>query len=685
MAGVNPVSSSTTGGANSNTQSTSVQYGYNTPPVSFAGIASGIDYTQIINQLTAETTAGSTAAQTQVTQLNNENNELVKINGLLLSVQNTLATLQNPNNFSTFLGTSTDSTVATATGIPGTSATPGTYTVQVNNLATATQTVAEADTNVYNALDPSKAFNSTTGGYGVTLLTGSTTQGKITVDGVQLSYSAGESLDQFITSINTNATLSSYGVLASVSSAGVFSLSSGTQPLSLGSPTDTGNIEQVLKIDQAQIVNGASSGSVTGTSSVNGLNAQVNLNVSNAKVPVTTGSFTINGVAISVNAGTQSLDDIINEINSSNAGVSAAYNSATNQLTLTNTNLGPQSIVLGAPGDSSNFLKAVGVTTSGAVTTVGSQSSVTVTNPFGQTQTVYGGSNAVTNAITGISLNLSGVGVTNINVSQDTSTLVSSINNFVSAYNAAISEINTATAPPVVNSQSITLSNVGAPQTSQQQTGALTSGGILYGDSTVAGVKDQLVSLISQVFQTGSGSYNSLSSIGLQLDSNFTQLTQQNNSSTSSSGGTTTSSADTAFTEQGGLTSTTFDGTSGQLQALDLTTFNTAFNADPSAISNLLSGNLGLPTALGAYLTGVTGSPTQLSTGFVGTIPDTSLLLNDENANSGIITSLQQQIATITDQANMQADNLRAQFVNSETLISQYTSIQSQLSSLFKG
>ena len=676
---------SSTGGVNSNTQGTTVNYGYDTSPVSFAGIASGIDYTQIINQLTGETAAGAKSAQAQVTQYNAQNNELVKINGLLLSVQNTIVALQNPNNFSTFLGTSTDTTVATASGLPGTTATPGTYNVTVNNLATATQTTAESDTTVYNALDPSKAFNNPAGGYGVSLTTGTTSQGSITIDGVQITYAAGESLNAVISTINTNSTLSSYGVLASVSSAGVFSLTSGSKPLSIGSPTDAGNLEQVLKIDQAQIVNGSSSGSVTGTSSVNGINATSNLTQSNTTLAVTSGSFTINGVAITVSAATQSLNDIITEINSSNAGVSAAYNAATNSLTLTNTNLGPQSIVLGAPGDSSNFLKAVGINSSGAHTTVGSQSSVTVVNPFGQTQTVYSGSNSVTTAIAGVSLNLSGLGTTNINVSQDNSSLISSINNFVSAYNAAIGEINSATAPPVVNSQSITLSNAGAPQTAAQQSQQLTSGGVLYNDTTVFGIKDQLVALVSQLFQTGSGSYNSLTSIGLQLDSSVSQLTQQNNSSTDSTGGTTASSADTAFTNQGGLTSSTFDGTSGQLVALDLSTFNTAFSANPSAVANLLSGSQGISTALGAYLTGVTGSPTQLSTGFAGTIPDTSLLLNDENANTAIVSSLQQQIATITDQANLQADTLRAAFVNSESLISQYTSIQSQLSSLFKG
>ena len=47
------------------------------------------------------------------------------------------------------------------------------------------------------------------------------------------------------------------------------------------------------------------------------------------------------------------------------------------------------------------------------------------------------------------------------------------------------------------------------------------------------------------------------------------------------------------------------------------------------------------------------------------------------------ITSLQQQIKLVTDQANMQADQLRKEFVSSESTIAQLQSVQSSLSSLF--
>jgi uncharacterized BrkB/YihY/UPF0761 family membrane protein len=86
---------------------------------------------------------------------------------------------------------------------------------------------------------------------------------------------------------------------------------------------------------------------------------------------------------------------------------------------------------------------------------------------------------------------------------------------------------------------------------------------------------------------------------------------------------------------------------------------------------------------MGTYLTGVTGLPTQTENGFLGSIPSISLIQGFENTNSSQITSIQQQIQQIKDNANQQADALRAEFVSTETAIAGYQSLQSQLSSMF--
>jgi flagellar hook-associated protein 2 len=68
---------------------------------------------------------------------------------------------------------------------------------------------------------------------------------------------------------------------------------------------------------------------------------------------VTAGFFTINGVQISVNPTSDTLNAVINRINRSGAGVTASYDAATDTLVLTSSN----PIALGSPNDTSNFLQ----------------------------------------------------------------------------------------------------------------------------------------------------------------------------------------------------------------------------------------------------------------------------------------------------------------------------------------
>lgn len=92
-----------------------------------------------------------------------------------------------------------------------------------------------------------------------------------------------------------------------------------------------------------------------------------------------------------------------------------------------------------------------------------------------------------------------------------------------------------------------------------------------------------------------------------------------------------------------------------------------------------MTGSNGLTSQLGAYLTGVTGAPTILNQGVVGTVPAVSLINNYETTNTDAITNLQQQIQQLTDNANAQANNLRAQFTASESAIAELQAEQQQL------
>ncbi len=67
----------------------------------------------------------------------------------------------------------------------------------------------------------------------------------------------------------------------------------------------------------------------------------------------------------------------------------------------------------------------------------------------------------------------------------------------------------------------------------------------------------------------------------------------------------------------------------------------------------------------------------------MGNVPAVSLIQNFENGNTDTITTLQQQVSQITDEANAQATSLRDGFVASETAIAGLQAEQQELASVF--
>jgi flagellar hook-associated protein 2 len=651
--------------------STGGTLGTSAAPISFPGIVSGIDYNSIIEKLTQMSLAPTTQLNAQIATLNNANTELIKISNLLSSVQTALGNLSDPNLFSSYQATSGNSALS-ATGIPGVTATPGLYTVESVKAATNTSILSSASaghsitdtltSGPYNG----QASNTVPLAYSYARVipsNGTNGTGSVTVDGVSISYNVdAQSLNQILNNITSQVdSKADAGFLATLVNGKVEFTSSDAQ-ISLGSSQDQGNLLSVFQLTNAQLINSGSGGFIESTANIGGINPDSDFNSSNNAgfvTAVTSGTFTINGVKITVSSG-QNLNDILGEINSSSAGVTAVFNSITGQINLTNTNSGPQSIVLGATGDTSNFLSAAGLTAaSGATTTVGQQSAITIENADGTSSTYYNNSNTVTNAIPGISLSISGNTTTpfTLNVTQNNNLLVSAVQNFVSVYNAAVNEINDATAPPIV------LSTSSALNTAQS-----IPGGVLWNDPSVSTIIPQLENIVGG-FLGSNSTYNSLSQAGLLLNSSFATVQA------------------TSIDQQGGGASPVqqqqVDGTNGLLAPLNANAFLAALQANPSAVQGLIVGANSLTDQLGSYLATVTGAPTLLNAGPVGTVPAVSLLQNDENGNNDTITNLQQQVQQITDAANAQANNLRSGFVASEAAIAGLQAEQQELASVF--
>jgi flagellar hook-associated protein 2 len=665
-------------GSTSTASNSSTPAGTNVPPVSFPGIASGIDYNAIIQKYTDLTLQQETPLKTNVTNLTNQNAELLKIQSLLGNFQDTFKTISDPANFNATAPTSTNTTAIAATAVAGGSATPGTYTITKTLLATATQYANDPAANgtfnsgvvLANAGASITPTNGTTGPNG---------KGQLTINGVAISYDVNSTTLTSLIAANS-AALSAVGVTLTDNGNGTVTVTS-TQPLTLGAASDSGNLLQVLKLDTAPIAVAGGTYTATSTSKIGGINLGATFNTSNNAgfaTAVTSGTFSINGVHFTVSASGNNLNNMISQINASSAGVVASYDQANDRVLITAKASGPQGVSFGAAGDTSNFLQAVGflanagtpnVFSAGAATTVGKSAEVDYVDNAGTAHVAFANSNTVTNVIPGVSLALqqaiggaTGIAPVTISVAQDTTALTTAIGAFVTAYNAVIDEINSATVAPVVGST--TSSSTGT--TSSQQ---LTTGGTLFNNQDILSLKDRLVSFVSGFGATGSRSINSLASVGLMLDNSFTV-----NSATSSNTANTSS--------QNNVTTQSFAGTSGKLVALDTTKFATALATDANAVAKLFTGTTSIVGQLGAYLTSATGLPTQLVSGLAGKIPVHSLFSTLMDATNNQITSLQQQIQLVTDQANLQANALRAQFVASETLIAQLQSVQSSLGSL---
>ena len=645
-----------------------------TAPISFPGIVSGIDYNAIIDKLTQLSLAPTTLLNAQIATLNNANAELIKISNLISSVQNALANLSNPNLFGTYQASSGDTGALTATGIPGVTATPGLYTIDSVKAATNTSILSSTTAGhsitdlITSGTYAGDASNTVPLAYSyarVVPQNGTSGAGSVTVDGVSITYNVdSQSLDQILNNITSQVdSKADAGFLATLVN-GVVQFTSSDQQISLGSNQDQGNLLSVLQLSNAQLINSGGTGSITGSGNVGGINPDADFNSGDSAgfvTPVTAGTFTINGVKISVTGG-QNLTDVLNAINSSTAGVNAVFNTVTGQIELTNANSGPQSIVLGAAGDTSNFLTAAGLTAaSGAKTTVGQQSAITVQNPDGTESTYYNNSNNVSNAIPGLTLSIGGNTTTpfTLDVTQNTTLLVSTLQAFVSTYNAAVNEINTATAPPIVL----------AIQPGTNSTAQSVPGGVLWGNSDVGSIVSEFENILGGFLGTGN-TYNSLAQAGILLATTY-QTVQA-----------------TSIDQQGGPNSTpvqneTVDGANGTLAPLNVSAFLQAYASNPNAVQNLIVGATSLTTQLGKYLASVTGSPTLLNAGPVGTVPAVSLIQNFENGNTDTISNLQQQVSQITDEANQQATALRAGFVASETAIAGLQAEQQELASVF--
>jgi flagellar hook-associated protein 2 len=340
------------------------------------------------------------------------------------------------------------------------------------------------------------------------------TAGTFTVNGQQITIATTDSLKTVFDNIASATQAAGNKVTATYdATSDKITLTSGNgSPIVLGSATDTSNFLQ-----EAQLYNN-NSGTISSTAPLGHVNTSATLNTADFKVPVTDGGsgqgkFTINGVSFSFNASTDSVQDIMNNINASAAGVSAAYDPVNNKFVLTNKTTGDVGISM--QDVSGNFLAATGL--SGGTLTHGKN---LLYNLNGSSQQIVSQSNTIdstSSGIIGLSVSALTLGNTTVNVSSDTSTISTAIQKFVTDYNAVQSYIT--------SQQSVTTAADGT-----------VTPGTLTGDTNANGIVTSLRSLAGTVASIAgtSGTVKSLADLGFQSNGNDNTIAASNTSTLSS-------------------------------------------------------------------------------------------------------------------------------------------------------
>jgi len=110
-----------------------------------------------------------------------------------------------------------------------------------------------------------------------------------------------------------------------------------------------------------------------------------------------------------------------------------------------------------------------------------------------------------------------------------------------------------------------------------------------------------------------------------------------------------------------------------------LTTANTSAidSGNPSS-----SDQYGAAYAIGAFISNANGLSTFLQNSAITPNLSGVLLTQVIDSNNQQITSLEQQVDVITQEANQQADQLRAQFSESESQIAELQALQEQIAAI---
>jgi flagellar hook-associated protein 2 len=394
---------------------------------SIGGLITGLNSNELIAQLMQLERQPILRIQDRIARLEQERTAVRDLRTQLQTVRNGAQDFRLNDMFNQFRAVSSGEGVLNAS-ISGQNPVVGSYTVEVLALASATR--ASSSARLGAAIDPNASLESSG-------IAGGITEGQFTVNGVQFTVDpATQSLNDILGQINASAA----GVTATYDAASdtvTFENSTpgDTSLINFGGTGDVSNFVTAIAVGGATQSTGVNGSTVvTSTRNLGAVNPGAVLDTVNFEAgAVTSGSFSINGITFNVDTATDSISDVLARINSSDAQVSASYDSATDTIRVVSTAQGSRTIRFTA--GTSNFLDVTNLTT--AVQEAGTDSQFTVNGGPVQTRN----SNQVTDAIGGVTLDFTSLGASTVTVSTDEESIVEGVRTFLDEINTALRDI----------------------------------------------------------------------------------------------------------------------------------------------------------------------------------------------------------------------------------------------------
>ena len=416
-----------------------------------SGLASGFDWRTLVNQLADVERSPQKRLRAEQGTLFNRNNAFGSIKTQLSVLKNRTDNLSSNDVLQARKATVSDSTILSATASAG--AASGTYAFNVTQLATASKTAGAlgvganlySSTNVSSGMLASKGFNPPI------------SAGTITVDGKQITIDPTvDTLKDVFDRIDTATTSNIKGSYdATTDTITLKRLGGGGASLVVGSATDTSNFLSVARLSNNgtnELVSASSLGSVTPANTLSSANFQTAVSDGGSG----TGEFKINGVSIAFNASSDSVQNLMDRINASAAGVNMSYDRVNDQFTLTNKVTGNLGVAV--EDVTGNFLAAAGLA-SGSTFIAGNDALYTINGG----SVLNSHSNTLTEETTGIeglSIALLKTGTSTISLASDTSAIKGAIKNFIEDYNRAQSTIDSLTSSSTDSAGKVTRSTL---------------------------------------------------------------------------------------------------------------------------------------------------------------------------------------------------------------------------------